>query len=100
MDQPDKDTLWYQPNLDVFLNRWYSSYADARNARENHGGFLLPYKTHFFVCEADVIRALSLDPDDPDWEKIGWDTAQPADLEACERLRQKRESVVRGLDTA
>jgi hypothetical protein len=41
-----------------------------------------------------------LEPDDPDWEKIGWDAAQPADLEACERLRQKRESVVRGLDTA
>jgi len=69
MDQPDKDTLWYQSNLDVFLNRWYSSYADARKARENHGGFLLPYKSHFFVCEADVIRALGLEPDDPDWEK-------------------------------
>ena len=96
MDQPDKDTLWYQSDLDVFLNRWYSSYSDARRARENHGGFLLPYQTHFFVCEADVIRALGLESDDPDWEKIGWDAAQPTDLEACERLRQKRESVVRG----
>jgi hypothetical protein len=96
MTQPDEDTLWYQSNLDVFLNRWYSSYADAQKAREHHGGFLLPYKTHFFVCEADVIRALGLDPDDPHWENIGWDAAQPADLEACERLRQKRESVVRG----
>lgn len=96
MDQPDKDTLWYQPNLDVFLNRWYSSYADARKAREKHGGFLLPYKSHFFICAADVIRALGLEPDDPDWEKIGWDAAQPADSGACERLRQKRESVVRG----
>jgi len=55
--------------------------------------FLLPYKSHFFVCEADVIRALGLEPDDPDWEKIGWDVAQPADLEACERLRQKRSSL-------
>ena len=96
MDQADKDTLWYQHNLDVFLNRWYSSYADARKAREHHGGFLLRYKSHFFVCEADVIRALGLEPDDPDWERIGWDAAQPADPEAFERLRQKRESVVRG----
>jgi len=96
MDQPDKDTLWYQPNLDVFLNRWYSSYADARKAREHHGGFLLRYKSHFFVCQADVIRALGLEPDDPDWERIGWDAAQPADPEAFERLRQKRESIVRG----
>jgi hypothetical protein len=66
----------------VFLNRWYSSYADARKAREKHGGFLLPYKNHFFICEAEVIRALGLEPDDPDWEKIGWDAVQPADLEA------------------
>lgn len=96
MDQPDKDTLWYQPNLDVFLNRWYSSYADARKARENHGGFLLPYKNHFFVCEADVIRALGLEPDDPDWEQISWDCAQPLDEAAYQRLRGKRESIVRG----
>lgn len=94
MDQPDKDTLWYQTNLDVFLNRWYSSYVEARKARENHGGFLLPYKNHYFVCEADVIRALGLEPDDPDWEKIKWDCAQPVDPHAYQRLRQKRESVV------
>jgi hypothetical protein len=77
---------------------------DSKEGRSNLGIELISsaggYKTHFFVSEADVIRALSLEPDDPDWEKIGWDTAQPADLEACERLRQKRESVVRGLDTA
>ena len=97
MDQPDKDTLWYQPNLDVFLNRWYSRYTDAQKAREHHGGFLLPFKNHFYVCETDVIQALGLDPDDPDWEKIGWDAAQPAEEEAFERLREKRARVVGGV---
>ena len=97
MDEPDKDTLWYQPNLDVFLNRWYSSYAEAQKALERHGGFLLPYKNHFFVCESDVIQALGLEPEDPNWEKIGWDAAQPADLEAFDSLREKRECVVRGV---
>jgi len=97
MKQIDLDTLWYQPNLDVFLNRWYSSYAEAQKAREHHGGFLLPYKNHFYVCEADVIQALGLDPDDSDWGKIKRDAAQPTDGEAFERLREKRESVVRGL---
>jgi len=96
MNQSDKDTLWYHPNLDVFLNRWYSSYDAARSAREHHGGFLLPYKNHFFVCEADVIRALGLAPDDPDWEKVRWDCAQPLDRDAYLRLREKRESVVAG----
>jgi hypothetical protein len=95
MDQRDEHTLWYQTNLDVFLNRWYSNYPDARKALEKHGGFLLPYKNHFFICGADVISTLGLDPDDSDWGKIGKDVARPTDLEACERLRQKRESVVR-----
>ena len=95
MDQPDKDTLWYEPNLDVFLNRWYSSYEAARSAREHHGGFLLPYKHHFFVCEAEVISALGLEPDDPDWERIKWNCAEPEDRQAFERLREIRESVVR-----
>jgi len=57
MDQPDKDTLWYQSNLDVFLNRGYSSYADARKAREHHGGFLNPTSpTFFFVRRMSFVR--------------------------------------------
>ena len=94
MKEIDSETLWYQPNLDVFLNRWFSNYEDARLDRENHGGFLLPYKHHFYVCDTQVIRALGLDPDDPDWVKIRWDCAQPIDEEAYRRLRDKRARVV------
>ena|SRR3989442_9561504 len=94
MKNIDVDTLWYQPNLDVFLNQWFSSYEDARRARENQGGFLLPYKHHYFVCRAEVVRTLGLDPADPDWGKIRWDCAQPLDPEAYQRLREKRAKVV------
>jgi hypothetical protein len=94
MTRKEEDTLWYQNSLDVFLNRWYSEYAQALSARERHGGFLLPFKNHYFVCAADVISALGLDPNDADWEKIGWNAAQPADDEAYQRLREKRKSVV------
>ena len=62
MSEIDMSTLWYQTNLDIFLNRWFSNYDDARRAREAEGGFLLPYKHHFFVCKAEVIRALGLSP--------------------------------------
>jgi len=96
LNQTDLNTLWYQTNLDVFLNRWYSTYEDARQARDSHGGFLLPYQNHFFVCQADVIQALGLDPEDPDWEKINWDAARPAESEALNRLRERREKVLRG----
>jgi len=31
-----------------------------------------PYRHHFFVAEGPAIRYLGLDPEDPDWERIGW----------------------------
>jgi len=89
----------YQPNLDVFLNRWFSTYEEARKSLETDGGYLLPYKRHYFVCD-DVIRALGLDPDDPEWEKIGRDGAHPAAPHAYERLRQKREQALLDADGA
>lgn len=94
------DSIWYQANLDVFLNRWFSTYEEARESLETDGGFLLPYKRHYFVCEADVIRALGLDPEDPDWGKIGRDGAHPADQQAYKRLREKRERALLDADGA
>jgi hypothetical protein len=94
MSDPVADKLWYQPNLDVFLNRWFATYEEARHSLESDGGFLLPYRKHFFVCEADVIEALGLESDDPDWERIGRDGARPGDMEAYQRLCRKREQVV------
>jgi hypothetical protein len=95
MDDESEETLWYQPDLDVFLNRWYSNYAEARDALSAEDEFLLPYRRHFYVCQPEVISALGLDPADADWEKIGRDCAQPADSQAYERLREKRAAVVR-----
>lgn len=96
MTEIDPDKLWYHTNLDVFLNRWFSNYADARSALESEGGFfLLPYQNHFFICRPEVVRALGLDPNDPDWEKIGHDCARPNDAAAYQRLSAKREKIMR-----
>ncbi len=85
--------LWYETNLDVFLNRWFANYEDARRDLEVHGGFLLPYRHHFFVCKAEVVKALGLDPDDQDWVRIDFDCARPKDADAFARLRGARERV-------
>ena len=98
MAEIDQSQLWYQPNLDVFLNRWFANYDEARASLEADGGFLFPYKNHFFVCRADVIEALGLDPNDPDWETIGYDCARPFETSAYQRLKEKRERVVRNAD--
>lgn len=95
MSEVDTRKLWYHPNLDVFLNRWFSSYEAARRSLESEGGFLLPYLKHFFVCEPDVIAAMGLEPDDPDWERIGRDCVKPTDADAYQRLVDKRVRVVR-----
>lgn len=95
MAEIDPGKLWYHPNLDVFLNRWFSSYEAARRSLETEGGFLLPYEKHFFVCESDVITAMGLEPDDPDWERIGRNCVKPNDVNAYQRLHKKRMQVVR-----
>ena len=94
MQESNQSELWYQTSLDIFLNRWFSNYGDAHKDLEEHGGFLLPYRHHFYVCKAEVISALGLDPDDPDWKAIGYNCARPKDQEAFERLKTRRERIV------
>lgn len=85
--------MWV-PAMDAHTIRWYSNYDEAWNTREAEGGFLFPYKQHFFIVEGDAVRELGLDPEDPDWEMIGWDWVQPLDTEAWERLKEKREQAL------
>lgn len=80
----------YVPGMDIFVNRWFVKYEEARKSREAEGGYLFPYRSQFFVTESEAIRELGLDPDDPDWEHIGWDWVKPQDPRAWERLMQKR----------
>lgn len=78
------------PRMDSMLNAWFANHEEAREARSRHGGFLLPYRQQFFVCAAEGIRLLGLDPEDPDWTRIGFDFARPEDNEAWARLAERR----------
>lgn len=83
----------YVPRMDAVLNRWFTSYEEARASLESEGGYLLPYKGQFFITEGEGIQELGLDPNDPDWALIGWDWVQPKDSDAWERLNQKRQTI-------
>ncbi len=89
--RPDADELWYDRKMDASLNRWFASYDEAVHSLEKYGGYLLPYRHQFVVVEEAAIRALGLDPKDPDWTVIGRNCARPANVEAFERLKQRRE---------
>jgi hypothetical protein len=80
----------YAESMHAFVNRWFTTYEQARASREKEGGFLFPYKSQFFITEREAIRELGLDPDDPDWKLIGWDWVKPLDPAAFERLKKKR----------
>jgi len=82
--------MWVS-GLAVFLNHWFADYAQARAHLEAEGGYLLPYGSQCFIANTEAIRELGLDPDDPDWTRIGWDWVRPADQDAWQRLRAKRE---------
>ena len=90
VDEP----VMYVARMDAVLNRWFTSYEDARASLQSQGGFLFPHGGHFFVTLPEGVRELGLDPDDPDWERIGWDWARPRDTDAWARLRSKREVIV------
>jgi hypothetical protein len=82
-------TLLYPQRCRRFMNEWHSNYEVANTELGRLGGYLLPYKNQFFICESAYIEELGLDPDDPDWALIGWNWVLPDDLEAWKRLDSK-----------
>lgn len=83
----------YVDSMSVYLNRWFSTYEQAREVRAREGGYLFPFRHQFFVTDGGAVREIGLDPEDRDWERIGWDWVRPLDPEAWERLRAKRRVV-------
>ena len=79
----------YPSRCGGFLNEWHSSYEAAKDALAERGGYLLPYKTQFFICGRDYITALGLDPDDANWERMDYDWAKPSDRDAWQALFAK-----------
>jgi hypothetical protein len=83
-------TAMYVQAMSAFQNQWFADYDEARQVRLHEGGYLLPYRHYFFIAERDAVAELGLDPDDPDWERIGFDWIHPRDEAAHARLRARR----------
>jgi hypothetical protein len=85
----DFGTLLYGPGCTAHSNIWSASYEEARAIREQHGGYLLPYKRQFLIVDRYFIETLGLDPDDPDFALSGLDWVQTQNAEARRRLYAK-----------
>ncbi len=85
----DFGTLLYPPQNQGFLNNWYGDYAQAKVCLDQSGGYLLAYRTQFLVVGERYIETLGLAPQDPDWQRLGYDWVHPLDGEARNRLYAK-----------
>lgn len=86
----DFGTLLYPAGASAHWNIWSADYEEARALREQHGGWLLAYKRHFFIVDRYFVETIGLDPEDSDWDRIGRDWARPRDPAARARLYAKR----------
>jgi hypothetical protein len=71
------------------LNRWYKHYDEAAAMRETCDGYLLAYRRQYLVVDRYYIESLGLDPDDSDWEALGFDWVRPRSNAARARLYGK-----------
>lgn len=85
----DFGTLLYPATCHGHYNLWSAHYDEARNIREEHGGYLLAYRRQFLIVDGHYIESLGLDPEDPDWGAMGRDWVRPNDPVARARLYEK-----------
>jgi len=84
----------YTERMSLYLNRWFADHASAAASLRAEGGFLLPYRNQCFIASREALTELGLDPDDPDWARIGFDWVRPQDAEAHLRLSRARFDVM------
>lgn len=67
-------------------NHWFATYDEAKAHLLAFQGFLFPFNNQFVVVEGDFLKDLKLDPDHPDWAKIGFDWVKPNCMASFARL--------------
>ena len=76
----------FNPNGGGFFNQWFNSYSEAKQMLQQTGGYLLPYKNQFFICESGYIEYIGLNEQISDWQAINYNWIEPTDMEAWQRL--------------
>jgi hypothetical protein len=71
------------------LNHWCKTYPEAAKVQKQRGGYLLAFRNQYLVVDRYYIESLGLDPDDHDWQAIGFDWVRPRDVDARTRLYAK-----------
>lgn len=82
-----EDISWYRDSS-PFILHWFSDYESAKTHLDDHGGFLLTYRTQYFIGTYEYIEYIGLDPRDPLWQKIGFNTVAPTDTASLGKIKE------------
>jgi len=72
----------------AYWNNWFASYKKAKDVHKQSGGFLLPFRNQFFICEEGFVDELGIPAALPEWKEIGFDWVHPAHVKAWLRLNE------------
>lgn len=77
---------FFERSVATHWNHWFATYNEAKDHLTAFQGFLFPFKNQFVVVDGDFLKDLELEPDHPDWAKIGFDWEKPNCMTAFVRL--------------
>lgn len=78
----------------AYWNNWFASYKKAKQVHAQSGGFLLPFRNQFFICEEGFVDNLGLPASLPEWRQIGFDWVHPAHVKAWLQLNEQYATVL------
>jgi hypothetical protein len=82
----------FYPNgkaLSAFWNNWFANYKKAKLVHRETGGFLLPFRNQFFICEPYFVDEIGLPSSIPEWKEIGFDWVHPENVRAWLHLNDR-----------
>ncbi len=86
---------FYPAGSSRFWNNWFASYKKAKEVHAKSGGFMLPFRNQFFICEEGFVNALGLSSSSEEWQMIGFDWVHPANVRAWLRLNDAYAQLIR-----
>ena len=91
----DVKDQFYPPRGSAYWNNWFASYKKAKIVHAQAGGFLLPYRNQFFICEGAFVDGIGIPASLPEWQQIGYDWVHPAQVKAWLRLNEMYAGVLK-----
>lgn len=79
---------FYPKGFTTYWNIWFAKYAQAKKVLQDGGGYLLPFRSQYFIVEEHFVDSIGIPHTLPEWEAIGRDWVHPKQVKAWLRLNE------------